>query len=105
MSTKVSAQARTISLFTGKTDLDGVSSRDGSLPDLEPRRKGRAPRKYTWHGNFSEWWIENALGDTIAKIEKIDGDGYVATCKGQRQTFANIQEAGDWAVARVRGGR
>lgn len=63
-----SAAQRTVSLFTGKTDLESDLSRDGTIPE-KTRRPARDPfARFRWarEGNAWEYIRELHSGDRIA---------------------------------------
>jgi hypothetical protein len=65
------AAQRTLSLFTGKTDLEDPNARDGSR--VEERSRSRAPRTLTWEGGVATWWTHGREHE----IHLVDG-GYRA---------------------------
>ncbi len=96
MSRAPSAEARTLSLFTGRTDLEaGERARDGHLapPKSEPSRA--KPRKWTKEkspldGSGGTTWVSS-------RGEAVWTDGQVYRCRDARGTehgpFASIMLA------------
>lgn len=71
----IPASAKTISLFTGRTDLEGADARDGHLPQAKPR-KPRLPNR-RWvpaparAGYRDEWTLEEGSGARVRPVAKI----------------------------------
>lgn len=78
-----SADARTLSMFTGKTDLESPDSRDGSKPTNDPAP--RASCRLIWRGAFDRWWTERKVGGRIEDefIVERRGDRYHASFRGR----------------------
>lgn len=78
-----SARERTLSLFTGQTDLEaGAASRDGSPPTDGP--KPRRKRKGTWLPSGGDWhYATNAgsTGQTLAML-RARARGFEAFVRG-----------------------
>jgi hypothetical protein len=86
------AAERTISLFTGMTDLDGLNARDGSFPRLEQPSSTLITRlrwrKEPW--SMREW--SSGAGHHIERV----GEGeYVLSYGGKKRgTYPTIVDAG-----------
>lgn len=94
-----SAESRTLSMFTGQSDLDHRDARDGTRPDPEPRPLKRHV-KLDWHG-FDRHWTVDKDGAELFNIDKTPDGLYLATLRRgpplQRLTlgrFKTIAEAG-----------
>ena len=99
---------RTISLFTGKTDLEEpLRGRDGTLPEVLARR----PRtiRYRWHSNGGHFaWGYGKPDRNGTYIDRgwitAGKDGYLA-CVGARHgrpcEFKTLIAAAEWVESQV----
>lgn len=88
------AEQRTISLFTGMTDLDAPdgAARDGSR--AEERRDPRPRPRPKWLGGGGSWYTEDRRGNPLCRVTR-EANGYRAWARGRELgTFATIGEAG-----------
>lgn len=88
-----SAAARTLSLFTGRTDLETDMARDGSRGQELTRSRDHG--RPAWHWVDAGWTL-NVRGWLPARIDR-EGDAYVATVRGERGVFPGVIEAAHWA--------
>ena len=102
----LTAEQRTISLFTGKTDAEaGAAARDGSEPDPEYERRYLAARpKAKWKPFDGLRQYEAKLINALIVVEKIDGVWKYRAYRGGRQLglFDSIAIAADAAEARMK---
>lgn len=96
---KPTATERTVSLFTGKTDLDvgGGRARDGSVVE-EQRSSVRRKLPLRWSGGVSRWAVEETRNGRTEETQWIQKrhDGYHAWANGRSLgVFATIIAAGD----------
>lgn len=110
MSRAPTAAERTISLFTGKTDLESENARDGSPPELPANVRAYRPLK--WRAVGLTRWTTNRRreGTEIVEYEIYRDQRYPqrwAHGPGLRLTsYPTIQEAGNAVIAaHTRGGR
>ncbi len=74
----LSAKARTLSMFTGKTDAeDPTTGRDGSPPEGDARRS----KLGQWHPSGSAW--SYPFGGELAHVSPVKG-GWLVIVKGER---------------------
>ena len=87
----VKAEARTISLFTKRTDLEDQNARDGSAGETKRGKKSaraRGPRKVKWvpNGNETSWvthYFRGSNAGTVRdRIERLEEGRYEAWSKG-----------------------
>lgn len=72
----LSAKARTLSMFTGKT-----TGRDGSPPEGDARRSKR--KLGQWHPSGSAWSYRTSFGGELAHVSSVKG-GWLVIVKGER---------------------
>lgn len=92
---KPTAVQRTISMFTGKMDIeDPDRARDGFLPG-DTRRGEQGFRLLSWDGGVSKWYVmDGPRGESYVIVK--DAKGYHATFYYQKLgTFQDILAAGD----------
>lgn len=92
-SKRPTAAQRTISMFTGMTDLDDpLRARDGQLPSEPPPKP---PKPLKWEGGVTRWWVKDGPRGESYVIQKTRNDRYDAHHFSQRiGQFESIQEAG-----------
>jgi hypothetical protein len=99
------ATARTISLFTGKTDLEDVNARDGSPPDpVSDYNEIRLRPRHKWKRyQLTQYSCEALNALILVERDGIKGDGawvYRVIRAGVAVgTFGNICAAADAAEA------
>jgi hypothetical protein len=91
---KPTAADRTISLFTGMTDLDDpLRARDGQLPAEMPPP---GPKLLKWEGGVTRWWVKDGPRGESYVIEKNREGRYTASWFSTRfGMFDTITQAGD----------
>ena len=98
------ATQRTVSLFTGKTDLEDPSARDGTPPDHREMMAGRPKVKWTTIDGLRHYEADRIGGQIIVEREGMKRDGrwmYRALRLGRQiGVFPNICDAAD-AVERA----
>lgn len=91
---KPTAAERTISLFTGMTDLDDpLRARDGQLPSDPPPPPAKVLK---WDGGVRRWYVKDGPRGESYVIEKNREGRYTASWFATRfGMFDSITEAGD----------
>lgn len=84
----IPAELRTLSMFTGQTDLESGQSRDGTFGDVIPKRPKR-PRAPKWEPRGLSAWVRCYVsgpkkGNERDRIERTSDGKYVASCDGTR---------------------
>ena len=75
---KPSAAHRTVSLFTGRTDLEGADARDGHLPQAKPRKPRLPNRRWVSSSHSRDaWTLEEGSGARVRPVARIthEADG------------------------------
>ncbi len=98
------AAQRTISMFTGKTDLDDPERARDGYPPAAP--KPAPPKGLKWDGGVARWWTSDGPRGEEYVIQKQE-DGYHAYWYATKLgTFDSIHDAGqrcdDHYDARIR---